>query len=235
MLTKDQLLSCDVSRSTDFSPRGYLIRYPLLVSASVLRFVNDFQDDFKQLPDGSFKLAKRVPNKTLTELLTKYLDEERSRILSKAFYGLAPGHNDWFIVSDSGSLRRAFYKFPENDVDVGIERIEKIVDALFNRWMRRGNGDARIVWCKHKLLTSDDWESVCAAKVFGRRSFKTIDKCLLKGKQGAVEVLKELDPETKERLSKKETSQLIVKECADYVLEKIASFRSYSASLSATC
>ena len=222
----DRTLKSDLNRGeADFSPRGCLIRYPLLVSAAVERLVSDFQDDFKQLKDGTFKLAIKLPNKTLTELLAKYLSEERFRILSKARQGLRNYNNVWCIVSDSGSFRRAFYEFSENDVDVGMKRIEKIADALFNKWMKHGDGDRRAIWCKHKLLTSDDWERICAVKVFGKTRFEVVDKELSERRKCVVEKFKDLDSETESMLSKKETSQLIVKECADYVLEKIASFK----------
>ena len=203
--------------SADFSPKGYLIRYPFLVNACVLKFIEFFQDDFVRTKNGTFKIARKISAKTLKELLSKFLHDELSKFVFEK--------NSWLLISDSGYERRLCYEMVENDIDIDLNKMEKILDSIFNKFMKQKHNDARTIWCKHKLLISDDWEKICALKVFGKKRFEVADKELSERKKCIVEKFKDLDAETESMLSKKETSQLIVKECADYVLEKIASVK----------
>ncbi len=198
----------------DFSPRGYLIRYPLLVDASTKRFIDDFQDDFKQLKNGVFKLKIQLSQKSLRELLSRYIDETISSLLSKARQGPRPLQNDWIIISDSGSFRRASFQMLENDIDIGLKRIENIFNSLFNGFMRQRQQNQRLIYCKHRLLTSTDWAKICEKRIFGKKNFTNLSE-----NQNPICVKEDLTKEISE-LSKKENS-LIVKECSTWILEQM--------------
>lgn len=198
----------------DFSPKGYLIRYPLLVDACVKRFIDDFQDDFKAQKNGVFKLRKLPSKKQLKQLLETYLDETINSILSKAFNKTRPSMADWIIVSDSGSLRRACFKMLENDVDISLNKFETIFNDLFDERMSLSFSSPHpIIYCKHKLLLADDWgEKICKAKIFGKEHFFTLDK-----KQKPLCVIEALNEnDALPTMSKKENA-LIINECIDWL------------------
>lgn len=195
---------------TDFTPKGYLIRYPLLVDSCVLRLVDDFQSDFKRRKDGSYVLAKKFSYKDMKTLLERYLYEERDRLLSKAFQGLSPSKSDWIIVADSGSDRRASYKMIESDIDIGLKRIETIFNSIFNNFMRQKRCTDQTIYCKHRLLLSSDWELICKKKLFGARLLTVLTPRKSK-------VIEESTTDEKTRSLSKSEQGLVVKEAVGWV------------------
>lgn len=199
----------------DFSPKGYFIEYPFLVDACIARFISDFQGDFKQMKDGRFKLKKSISQAALKELLSVYLDETISSVLSQAHQGLPPSPNDWIIVADSGSDRRVSYEMVEKDIDIGLKRIVAIFNSLFNRSMKKTYRSTRMIYCKHRLLLSSDWERICRKKIFGASSLTAITARKHK-------VINEMTSDEKIRLLSRSEQNLIVKEATDWVLSHIS-------------
>lgn len=200
----------------DFSPKGYLIGYPFLVDLCLKRFIDDFQDDFKQLKNGTFKFKKIISQAALKELLSRYLDETISSVLSKAHQGLPPFKNEWCIIADSGSDRRASYEMVEKDIDISLKRFETIFNSLFNRSMKQSQRDAHTIYCKHRLLLSDDWERICRKKIFGTSNLTVLTARKHK-------VINETTSDEKIRSLSKNEQDLIVKEATDWVLNHINS------------
>ena len=186
----------------------------MLVDSCILRLVDDFQSDFKRRKDGSYVLAKKFSYKDMKTLLERYLYEERDRLLSKAFQGLSPSKSDWIIVADSGSDRRASYKMIESDIDIGLKRIETIFNSIFNNFMRQKRCTDQTIYCKHRLLLSDDWVRICSTKAFGKDHLIVLDKW--RKTRCIAEEHKEIS-----ELSKKENS-LIVKEASDWILSNVS-------------
>ena len=200
----------------DFSPKGYLIGYPFLVDLCLKRFIDDFQDDFKQLKNGTFKFKKIISQAALKELLSDYLDKTISSVLSQAYQGLPPSKNDWLIITDSGSDRRVSYEMIEKDIDISLKRFETIFNSLFNKSMKQKRCDERIIYCKHRLLLSDDWERICKKKIFGASNLSVLTARKHK-------VINETTSDEKIRSLSKNEQDLIVKEATDWVLNHINS------------
>lgn len=212
--------SSEPDRRIDFSPRGWLISYPLLVDLCLQRFIEDFSEDFKATKDGRFKLKKSLSAAALKELMASYLDESISSVLSKALDGLPLAKNDWIIVADSGSDRRVSYEMVEKDIDIGLEKIVRMLEALFNRSMRSRQRDAQTIWCKHRLLLAEDWAKVCKKKVFGRDHFTTV----LSGQKKPRVVREVVSNEKVSALSKSEQT-VAVKEAAGWIFSQLSSSR----------
>ena len=198
----------------DFSPKGYFIEYPFLVDACIARFISDFQDDFKQMKDGRFKLKKSISQPALKELLSAYLDETISSVLSKAHQGLPPSPNDWIIVADSGSDRRVSYEMVEKDIDIGLKRIVAIFDSLFNRSMEKTHRSTRTIYCKHRLLLSSDWEKICKKKIFG-------SSCVAVLCPRARKAISETASDEKTKLLTKAERKLVLEEAAGWILSNM--------------
>lgn len=202
------------SVAIDFSPKGYLIGYPFLVDLCIKRFIDDFQDDFKQLKDGTFKLKKTISQSALKELLATYLNESISSVLSKAHQGLSPSKNDWIIIADSGSDRRVSFEMLEKDIDIGLKRFETIFISLFNKLMKQRQQNDNTIWCKHRLLLYSDWERICKKKVFGKDNVFVLSNRRFKAINEAV-------TDEKIKLLSKNEQDLIVKEAVSWLLASL--------------
>lgn len=198
----------------DFSPKGYLIRYPFLLDRCVKRFIDDFQDDFKQLKNGTFKLKAQLSRKALSDLFQKYFSEELSKVISSVSSDTEKCV--WFFVSDSGDLRRKNYQTLETDIDIGLKNIEKTANKLFNRLLAHRQQNPNVVYCKHSSLLSEDWAKILSKKIFGKENFSVLDSAY------EMQCIKEeLDEEFYSKNSKKENA-LLVKECVEWIKSQMS-------------
>lgn len=160
---------------TDFTPKGYFIEYPFLMDASIKQFIDDFQDSFIQKKD-KFVLTKRFSKKSLKALFLNYLAKTISKIHSKHLLTHPEYKNVSFIIADSGIERRTKIELLEQDIDIGIDKIESTLQEIFNDLFLKKSkietaNETRSIICKHAYLLSSDWKKILEKKIFGKSNF----------------------------------------------------------------
>ena len=195
-------------KENNFSLKGYFIEYPLLVNACIADFIVDFQDQFARNLSGKYVLMrkKKFSRKALKEIFFDYLMKNIS-ILKNKIDGV-------LIVADSGKERRESFAMIEDDIDISLDRIETILEELFNNFFSSKRQIQNVVWCKHSRLLSKDWEKILERKVFGKKNFRNLNDELTKKKLCIKEKTKALSFTSGE-------TKLIVDECVGYVLETL--------------
>lgn len=213
-MLQNQNLKSEIDFSKiDFSPKGYVIKYPFLIDIFVKDFIDINQNNFKKTKDNIYKLRTIPKNLYLKDLIQQSIDNS-IKTLTSSF--ISSERNAWIIIVDSGSERHVELKMLEDDIDINLKSIEKCAISIFNKRMK----DSSIrnhIYCKHRSLESNDWITILKKKVFGKSNLFIIDdelKCL-------KEQQKEIDKENPLfSLSKKEKS-LIINECLDWLKLKM--------------
>ena len=202
----------------DFSTRGYFVRYPLLANACVLDFVNDFQDQFAKDERGRYVLKKKISESNLKQLFFDYLCRELIAIQDRISKDGKKVFKKILVVADSGFERRKSFAMVEQDIDIGLEKIETTLDFLFNRFFTKKRWMPNVVWCKHNQLLSEDWEKILQKKVFGKKNFdaKLADAEWLEKKK--ICIVEKTSP----NCLSGDAAKNVVDECVDYVLESIS-------------
>ena len=207
--TMDQSSKSKKENIASFVPKGYFLEYPFLIDVCIKRFIDDFQNFFIE-KNGKYVLTKKFSNKNLEILFSSYLSEERSRIVSEISKSDSLSKNAIVIVSASGNERHVAYGLKESDIEIGIDKIEKVLNKIFDRWFKKKK-DGIFLFCKHNWLTSSDWEKICKKKVFGKKNFVVLSSSDLKT------ISEKVDSEKIRSLSK-EDQDLIVNEAVDWIL-----------------
>ena len=198
-----------------FVPKGYFLEYPFLVDLCIRRFIDDFQNFFVE-KNGKYVLTKRFSNKNLETLFSSYLLEERSKIVSNISSSDSSYKNAIVIVSVSGSERHTSYELKESDIDIGIDKIEAVLNRIFDRWFKKKK-DGIFLFCRHNWLTSSDWENICKKKIFGNKNLIVLSSSDLKT------ISEKIDNKKMETLSK-ENQRIIVEEAVNWILNLRCSF-----------
>lgn len=201
---------------SNFLPKGYFLEYPFLIDLCVKRFIDDFQNSFVE-KKGRYVLTKSLSNKNLEILFSSYLSEERSRIVSSISSGVSQENSTIVIVSSSGRDRHVSYCLKEKDIDIKIEKIEKIFNRLFDKFFKEQNKKDNFIFCKHSLLLSSDWETICRKKIFGKKNFYVLSNNL--------KVIEEKTSDEKVKTLSKEEQRIVVKEASDWILNQLCSSR----------
>ena len=126
----------------------------------------------------------------------------------------------FFSQKQGVANRRVSYEMIEKDIDISLKRFETIFNSIFNKSMKQKRCDERIIYCKHRLLLSDDWERICKKKIFGASSLTVLTARKHK-------VINETTSDEKIRSLSKNEQDLIVKEATDWVLNHINSYASF--------
>lgn len=205
----DQSSKSKKENIASFVPKGYFLEYPFLIDICIRRFIDDFQNLFVE-KNGKYVLTKRFSNKNLETLFSSYLLEERSKIVSKISSSDSSYKNAIVIVSASGSERHVSYELKESDIDIGIDKIEAVLNRIFDRWLKKKK-DGVFLFCRHNWLTSSDWENICKKKIFGNKNLIVLSSSDLKT------ISEKIDNKNIETLSK-ENQRIIVEEAVNWIL-----------------
>lgn len=191
----------------NFSLKGYLIEYPLLVNVCVSDFIGDFQDQFvRRNSDGKYVLKKKFSKKALKEIFSDYLLKNIA-VLKNKIDGV-------LIVTDSSKERRESFVMIEDDIDISLDKIEIVLEELFNNFFSSKRQIQNVIWCKHSRLLSNDWGKILEKKVFGKKNFRNLNDELTKKKLCVKEKTKAMSFTSGE-------TKLIVDECVEYVIETL--------------
>lgn len=208
MIKQVQNLKSNIENQIDFSPKGYFIEYPFLIDCCIKDFVDSYQDSFIKKKDR-YVLKEKISRNNLSILFNDYLKKNIDR-LTENYLG---EKNAWIIIADSGVERRNCLQMLESDIDIRLNVIEHILESIFNKFMRQKRCDTKIIYCKHRYLTSSDWEKICKGKIFGRKN--TI---VLSSKK-----LKCIKEEIKQDLIlSNDENKLIIKEATDWIKENLS-------------
>lgn len=214
---QDQSLKSNQSIISDFTPKGYFVEYPFLMDLAIKQFIDDFQDSFVQKKD-KFVLTKRFSKKNLKTLFLNYLAKTIARIHSKRVLTHPEYKNISFIVADSGIERRTNIELLEQDIDIGIDKIESVLQEIFDDWFLKKSkietvDRTRSIICKHTYLLSGDWKKILEKKIFGKSNFTDLT-------EENVCIREQTSDEKIRSLSRRE-NDLIIKEAVEWVKKEL--------------
>ena len=200
----------EASSKLDFRPLAFFISYPKLLDNCLVKFIDDFNDDFGYDEEtGLWILMKKISKSKLEKIFSEYLSLELQRILLYAERKWQNVPNKLFFICDNGFGTP--YSLTEQGIAIDMQAMQSAWSSIFKRWFSTGH-DHNIVFCKHNELRDFDWIYDVLQKYFGKRRVVDLSDEIKSGMKTALGI---------EYVVNNQTTKLVEKECLQWVEEQI--------------
>ena len=202
----------------DYRPLAFYISYATLLDNCLVKFIDDFNDDFGYDDTNDIWILQRqLSKKKLEKIFSEYLSLELQRILLFVERKWESIPNKLFFICDNGLSLQNYY-LEERDIAIDLESMKIVWNKIFSQWLKAGH-DHNIVFCKHNELLDIDWLfDILQDRVFGRRRVVDLTLDIKSGMKSTLHLEHAYTPNLKFK-----SNDPIVKECVQWVNGQIES------------